>query len=224
MEENVKEKKKSGLATASLVLGILSLIISFLGLIGLPLGIVALNKKQSKGKSITGIVLSSIAILFFVFSFSEVEESTETGKIPTTENTETQDENSNADEDNIVNVGEYIQTDEIKISFLSAEDFDSSNEFIEPKEGYKFFRVEFEFENVGESDFVVSSMMDWNCYADDYSMEQTWFADDVLDATISSGKKAKGAIYFEVPVNAESITVEYITNLWTEDKIIFIAK
>ena len=59
----------SGLAIASLVLGIIGLLTSLIvvgavfGLIGLILGIVALSKKQSKGMSITGIIISLISIL-----------------------------------------------------------------------------------------------------------------------------------------------------------------
>lgn len=126
--------------------------------------------------------------------------------------------------DNVFSVGESVETKTLKISFLSASDYISDNMFIEPKEGYKFIRVEFEFENIGEDDEAISSMLNWTCYADDYSMEQSWCGDDVLDATISAGKKAKGAIYFEVPVDSEKIVVEYETNFWTEDKIIFVVK
>ena len=131
------------------------------------------------------------------------------------------DNNETEEVDNVFSVGESAETETLKISFLSASDYSSDNMFIKPKDGYKFIRVEFEFENTGKNDATISSMLNWNCYADDYSMEQSWCADDVLDATISAGKKAKGAIYFEVPVDSKKITVEYETNFWTEDKIIF---
>lgn len=137
-------------------------------------------------------------------------------------NSEKESENNETEKiDNVFSVGEFVETDTLKISFLSASDYSSNNMFIEPKDGYKFIRVEFEFENIGENDEAISSLINWSCYADDYSMEQSWCGDDVLDATISPGKKAKGAIYFEVPTDSEKIIVEYETNLWTEDKIIF---
>lgn len=96
--------------------------------------------------------------------------------------------------------------------------------FLEPNEGYVFYRMEFEFENISDSDQTMSSMLDWSCYADDYTMEQVWGFDDVLDATISPGKKAKGAIYYQIPVGAQKITIEYETNFWTEDKVVFVVK
>lgn len=48
--------------------------------------------------------------------------------------------------------------------------------------------------------------------------------DDDLSASLSSGKKAKGALYFEVPSDAQSIVLEYNDNVWTSDKIVFVVK
>ncbi len=67
--ESGSASPSSGLAVASLVLGIIGLLTSLLivgavfGVIGLILGIIALSKKQSKGMSITGIILSLVSIL-----------------------------------------------------------------------------------------------------------------------------------------------------------------
>lgn len=62
------EKKSNGLGIASMVLGIIALLLSccyggFLGLIGLPLGIAGVTK-PNKGTAIAGIITSSFAILF----------------------------------------------------------------------------------------------------------------------------------------------------------------
>lgn len=121
-------------------------------------------------------------------------------------------------------VGDIVATDNFKISFLSAEVYVSDNQFLQPKDGYVYYRMEFEFENVSDSDQTVSSMLDWNCYADGYAVDQSWVGDDGLDATLSAGKKAKGAIYFEVPEDAQEIELEYSVNYFTESKVIFIVK
>ena len=73
-KNNQPEKKKDGCATASLILGIISLILSFilnvltlpLSLVGLVLGIVA--KKGSKNK-IVGIILNSISMVVSIIVF-----------------------------------------------------------------------------------------------------------------------------------------------------------
>ena len=124
--------------------------------------------------------------------------------------------------DNIFSVGQYLETDDLKISYLSCEEYKSDNQFMQPKEGYVYYRLEFEFENIGENDQFVSAF-DFTGYADGYAVEQTYFDDD-LSATLSAGKKAKGAVYFEVPVNAVEVSAEYEMNYWTEEKVVFVIK
>ena len=121
-------------------------------------------------------------------------------------------------------VGDIVATDEFKISYISAEEYVEDNEFLQPKEGHVYYRMEFEFENVSNSDQTVSSMLNWNCYADGYAVDQTWIGDDGLDATLSAGKKVKGALYYEIPAEAAEITLEYDVNFYSSDKIIFIVK
>lgn len=76
----------------------------------------------------------------------------------------------------------------------------------------------------GGDDEKVASW-DFNCYADGYDMEQSYVLEGLdLDATLSPGKKTKGSVVFEVPEDAESIILEYETNFWTENKIVFIVK
>lgn len=68
-------------------------------------------------------------------------------------------------------------------------------------------------------------MMDWEGYADNTKIDQTWIGDESgLDATLSPGRNTQGSIYFEVPVDAESIEIEYETNLWSGERIVFVAK
>lgn len=125
--------------------------------------------------------------------------------------------------DNEFKVGDVIETDTLKISYLSADDYVTDNEFITPKDGNKYIKVGFEFENLSDGDQVVSSW-DFECYADGYSVDESYIGDDNLDATLSKGKKAKGSIYFEVPEDTKEVSLEYETNFFTEDKIIFIVK
>lgn len=124
--------------------------------------------------------------------------------------------------DNEFVVGDVVETSDLKISFLSVSEY--KEEYLEPKDGCVYYRMEFEFENIGDSDTTISSMMNWTCYADDYSVDQAWVGDDQIDATLSPGKKVKGGVYFEVPSDANSVTLEYETNFWSEDKVIFIVK
>ena len=240
--------KQSGFGIASLVLGIVSILLACVGvgifpaILGFIFAIIGLISKNRKhGTAIAGLICSIVGAVFFLFAFlvadsilsSDDEESPK--KVETVEQSEVEmdSESANADDsseevtevDNSFSVGEVVETSDFRISFLSAEEYVSDNQFIQPKEGYAYYKMEFEFENISDSDKSVSSMIGWNCYADSYKADQTWIGDDNgLDASLSAGKKTKGAVFFEIPKDAQSIELEYETNFWTEDKLIFVVK
>lgn len=240
--------KQSGFGIASLVLGIVSILLACVGIgifpaiLGIIFAIIGLVVKDRKrGTAIAGLICSIVGVVFFLFAFlvadsilSTVDEESPK-KVETVEQSEveTDSESANADDsseevtevDNSFSVGEVVETSDFRISFLSAEEYVSDNQFIQPKEGYAYYKMEFEFENISDSDKSVSSMIGWNCYADSYKADQTWIGDDNgLDASLSAGKKTKGAVFFEIPKDAQSIELEYETNFWTEDKLIFVVK
>lgn len=120
------------------------------------------------------------------------------------------------------NVGDVVESDKMRITYLSCSEYASDNMFIQPKEGYHFITCEFEFENLGTSDETVSSF-EFDCYADGAAMERTYTESDI-SATISAGRKAKGTVTFEVPLDASVVEVEYLTNYWTSKRVVFNAK
>lgn len=138
---------------------------------------------------------------------------------------EAKGENSSSAEDNIFNVGEVLETKNLKISYQRAEDFTNFDEYFPPADGKRIVRAYFVIENVGSTDQFVS-FYDFDCYADGSSAEEyIWNEDDILNTvTISPGRKTEGYVYYEVPINAESIELEYETSFWTSEKAIFIVK
>lgn len=70
-------QQPQGLAVSSMVLGISSAVLAFVpplfwitlpaSIVGLVLGIVALNRRQSGGMAVTGIILCALVCLFYVF-------------------------------------------------------------------------------------------------------------------------------------------------------------
>lgn len=126
---------------------------------------------------------------------------------------------------NVFNVGDVIETNDFRITYKSAEEYTSDNQFLQPKDGYVYWEFAFKFENISDKDQTVSSMINWECYADNSKVDQTWIGDNSgLDATLSAGRETEGTIYFEVPKDAEKIELEYDVNFWQSDKIIFIGK
>lgn len=117
-------------------------------------------------------------------------------------------------------VGDVVESSKLKIAYLSCEEYISDNMFVVPAEGYRFVSCEFEFENVGTSDEYISSF-DFDCYADGINCKGSYIRDDDLSATLSAGRKTKGTVTFEVPVGADVIEVEYLSNYWTSNRVVF---
>ena len=174
----------------------------------------------------------AIAVIGSAFGGGDSEQATKTGEVAvktegTDSNTDSKEETTEAaseEVDNTFHVGDVVETPNLKITYISAEEYQSENQYIQPKDGYVYYRMEFEFENIGDTDQAVSSMISWDCYADGYAMDESYVGDDVLDATMSPGKKAAGAVYYEVPADAKEITLEYETNFWSQNKVVFVVK
>ena len=151
---------------------------------------------------------------------------TETGsKTTLTSNSENSTTESSTSKDKKYSVGEVYEDKNIAIKFVSVnENFTGYSKYATVKSGYKIVKADFEFENVGDSD-VLASAYDFDCYADGYDCENFWSADDSgFSSTLSKGKKAKGSVYFQVPKDADEITLEYELNMWTDKKVEFIVK
>lgn len=118
-------------------------------------------------------------------------------------------------------VGEVIETSKLRIKYLNAAEYKSDNTFLQPKEGYKYVYIELEAENLSDSDQTFS-YFSFNCFADGVSCDGFYGMDDALSATLSAGRKAKGTVAFEVPLDAQTIEFEFEDNIWTESKVVFL--
>ena len=196
------------------------------------------------------IIIGVVAVLFVLGAIGSMNEEKDESKGTSTEvvsnEDKTSDETAKADTDNkeepkeketkeevtptpteevaeepsnVYAVGDEVVTDDVKISYLSSGDYKESNQFLQPKDGYKYICFEFEFENTSKSDYYISS---FDCYADGYDCEQYYGGENASSTlTISSGRKAKQTVYYEVPSDATEIELEYSVNMWTSDKLVF---
>ncbi|MBP5624822.1 MAG: DUF4352 domain-containing protein [Lachnospiraceae bacterium] len=112
-------------------------------------------------------------------------------------------------------VGDTLDYKGLAITFVSSSYYESNNDFIQPKDGNQYIRLEIHVDNNSGSDKNVSTY-DFNCYADGYECEKT-YNDDDLSASLSDGRSADGAVYFEVPSDANEIEIEYEVD-WLNDK------
>ena len=251
--QTTANQQQSGLGIAGMIIGIISLLLScivvggFLGIIGLILSIVGITQKNKKGgTSVAGIVLNSIAIFIMIIILTafgsgeddtskNVNSSTETNVVkeeiskestndnsePNTEVSSKIETENNVKED-IYHVGDTWENKYVLVSFDECGEYESDNQFVQPSDGNKYIYATFTFENIGKSDTTVGNW-DFDCYADGYSCDSMYFADDAgFSQTLSSGRKIKGSVYFEVPDDAKNIEIEYSPNFWTSEKVIFV--
>ena len=115
--------------------------------------------------------------------------------------------------------GDIIETSKFRITYLGCDTFESDNRFIQPDEGNIFIYLEFEFENISDSDRSVNSLY-FSCYADGKICSSTSMRDDDLHASLSPGRKAKGTVAFQVPADASVVEVEFEDTLILSNSVV----
>lgn len=188
------------------------------------------NCRKKQGGKLKWIILAVVALAIIGSAMGGNDSKKDVKKVEevssdTDGKTEEQASEPVEEPSNIFDVGDVVETEDFKITYESAVPYTSDNEFIQPKDGCEYWEFKFKFENISDTDQSVSTMMDWECYADNSKVDQTWIGDNNgLDAKLSAGRSAEGTLYFEVPENTEKIELEYDINFWGNDKIIFVAK
>jgi len=109
-------------------------------------------------------------------------------------------------------VGEIFNSKYLKVAFDSYNNnFTNYSEYSDIKSSYKIVQFKFTAENISD-DNQTFDYTDFNCYADNETMQQFYGTNDSgLDSggTVSPGKKVTVPIYCEVPKTASKISVEF---------------
>ena len=185
-----------------------------------------MKKPKSKGKRIfVTIVLVFWAIITFGMANSgnntndaKVEtsstESAETDSESKKESTSKEEKKETKKEDkenakelkeNNLTVGSSFENDGLKITLTDAntdlQEYKNDYGWNTPDDGMKY---------------------DFKCYADNTDCDQKYGLDDsdFINTNLSTGRNVSLNVYFVVPVNAQSIELEYETNVWTDEKVI----
>lgn len=122
-------------------------------------------------------------------------------------------------------VNETFQNQYEKITMIEVNtNFTDYSEYLEPSDSNKVVMLKFEVENINdENDELYVSSLNFNAYADDVAVGSFYGANDQyndLSATLGKGKKTVGYILYEVPKNAQKITIEYNADFWTDGNVI----
>lgn len=174
---------------------------------------------MKKFSPVFGII--AVILIFSLFAIGSGSDKASVSSDSASDNSKTTTQK--ADEPVKVKVGETLTTNTLKITYNSSAD-DKGAEYFPAASGNKIIKLTFEIENISSTDQIVS-VYDFKCYSDDVASSAYYYGDDGLSTTtLSSGRKATGNVYFEVPQNANSIDVEYETNYWSGNKAIFVVK
>lgn len=239
--------KQSPLGITSIVLGIISILTACIafgivpGIIGLILAIIALCQKDRKhGTAIAGLVCSVIGIVIFaivVLFVNGVSDSNKesTGKqtsvSATTESSaavseitpESKVEEAEVQSGTVISPGYTFDADGLQVTIndfdLDYTDYEDEYGWNAPADGTKYIMIDVSYQNNSKDDKYVS-IYDFQCYADNTDCEQNYSVVDSssLNANLSSGRKTSYKIAFVVPQDAQSIELEFETDMWTGNK------
>lgn len=123
-------------------------------------------------------------------------------------------------------VGETAEDRDIKVTLVSVEQ-STGNQYLQPADGKVFEILEFEIENNSSSDITVSSLVSFEAYCDDYSVNMDLTANvlykdkNQLDGSVAAGKKMNGIIGYEVPADFNTLEVTFTPSFWSNHSITF---
>lgn len=134
-------------------------------------------------------------------------------------------EPADTSQSDVITVGSSFEVDGLQITVNDANtdfrDYDDEYGIHALEDGMKYVKATFTYENLGNSD-KYASIYDFDCYADNQTCEQAYGLDDnsFLNTNLSSGRSVSFSTYYTVPVNAQSIELEYTANIWTSEKVL----
>lgn len=181
------------------------------------------RKKQSKKGKVILTVVAFIVLISIFGGNDDVVITNDEGEQGTAKVTE------EAKDDKVVKAGGSFEKNGLKIIVneisTDFQDYDNEYGWNTPEDGMKYIMVSLTYENNGSSDAYVS-IYDFECYADNAMCEQQYTLDnsDFINANISSGRNVSFKIYYAVPVNSESIELEYVADIWANEKVTILAQ
>ena len=129
-------------------------------------------------------------------------------------------------EQTVFTVGDAVELNGVKTTLLSAEEY-PGKQYMMPTDGNVFLVCQFEIENDSSAEITVSSMVSFNAYCDDYSvnlsvtgemLEDSW---KTLDGTVAPGKKINGVIAYEIPQDWQKMEISYTPSFWSGHDVQF---
>ncbi|MBO3312873.1 DUF4352 domain-containing protein [Clostridium perfringens] len=119
-------------------------------------------------------------------------------------------------------VGDTIQTKDFKITVNKVETSEGG-EFVKPKDGNEFIKVDITIENTSKEEQNVSSMIMFKVVDKDGRSYNQAIVEDQngqLDGKVAPGRKMTGEYVVEVPKGATGLQLEFDSSLLTGGQVI----
>ena len=219
----MEEKKKSGFATAGLVLGIIAICFSFiplvsyvsfvLGALAIIFSIVALAKKASKGMAIAGLIVAVIAVFMAYSMHKGLEKAV--------------DEVSNALDNSKTETLEYNQGDVATLGDSTVKvtkvEKSQGNDWDKPKSGKEFVIITVSIENKGTGKLSYNPY-DFKLQNSQGQQESIAFTTTNNDTALSSGElvaggKVSGTIAFETTKGDKGLSLIYSDSILSSKEL-----
>lgn len=188
------------------------------------------GKEKKKGSCLKTIliVIAVIVVLGVIGSiFGKEKKPEKVGEVNTdTQTEEASSETETEEEQTVFKQGEVAEMNDVQITLMGYEE-SAGSEYNTPAEGNVFVLANFEIANNSDSELAISSMMSFEAYADDYTLNYSLNAlieksgSTQLDGTIAPGKKMNGWIGYEVPADWSNIEIHFTDNVWSSNKFVF---
>lgn len=126
-------------------------------------------------------------------------------------------------------VGEIAELNDVTVALMKVTE-SSGSKYNKPGEGKVFVLCEFEISNNSSKDVNVSSLLNFEAYCDDYSVNTSFSAEmekengkNQLDGTVAPGKKLNGVIGYELSDDWKELEVRFTPEWLSGKDIIFVA-
>lgn len=228
VERGEQINRKGGLATTALVLGIVAAVFGWTGPFGLVLAIlaivfaiIALVKKQSKVKSIWGLVLGAVALITALIVISVANAVVD---VLEKNSTPVATESSESTTPDAFTVGQAIDFDNKKVTVTSVErNWNSGNQYVTPETGNEFVKVEVSIENNSNSQ-VSYNTFDWKMQDGSGVIKDidpnTFMVDGSLDSgQLAPNGKVTGFMVFQVPADDTNLVLSYNPSFFSDKKV-----
>lgn len=190
--------------------------------------------KKSKVKWIVAVVIAVIIIAAIANGGSD--DDNDVKKVNSKGSTTTKVNNDSLQETvpqkTAFGIGETAEYKDIQVTLEKVITSEGDDIFTKPDDGKEFVLCVFKIENNSDKDISISSIVDFEAYLDDTSINEDYMGSQTeegkkynsLDGDIASGKKMEGVISYEAPKDWKKLEVNVTPDTWSSKKITFVAK